>query len=192
MRYASKDGLVADIVAEHDDLMTLLGQTSTSSYAARGVSGDGWTITDLVAHLAEWQAMFLSWYDTGRTGAIPTLPAPGYKWNETPQLNRAIQIKHRSRSAAEVLTDFDAGYERILHLVKHSSREELFTPGYYAWTGKHPLTTYLTPNTASHYRFASKVLRRWHRQGLRPHGRAGLASGRRRTRVAAKSAALSA
>lgn len=95
------------------------------------------------------------------------MPAPGYKWNQTPQLNQAIWEKHRTRGLEEVRLDFDSGYRQILQLVEELSPAELLTPGYFPWTGRYPLTTYLGPNTASHYRFAIKVIRRWQRHGDR-------------------------
>lgn len=89
------------------------------------------------------------------------MPAPGYKWNETPRLNRAIQAKHRLRPLRQVRGDFDATYDRVLEMARELSERQLLEPGHFAWTGKNPIVTYLGANTASHYRFAMKVLRRW-------------------------------
>jgi hypothetical protein len=50
---------------------------------------------------------------------------------------------------------------RILQIVESLSTKQLLEPGQFEWTGKHPLTTYIGPNTASHYRFALKVIKRW-------------------------------
>jgi len=161
MRYKSKQALLADLKTEHDALCARLCEIPTAQYREPGVWGDGWTLCDLVAHLAEWQFMFLSWYADGLRGATPDLPAPGYKWNETPRLNRSIWLKHRMRSPAAVRADFDAGYNRILDLVTTLSAEKLLAPGQFEWTGKHPLAAYLGPNSASHYRFASRVIKRW-------------------------------
>lgn len=161
MRYTSKKALVDDIRTSHDSLCARLREIPSSRYRERGVWGDGWSVSDLVAHLAEWQFMFLAWYEDGLKGATPRLPAPGYTWRETPRLNRAIWEKHRLRAPALVRDDFDAGHRRILEIIEGLSADELLTPGRFAWTGKHPLATYLGPNTASHYRFAVKVIRRW-------------------------------
>jgi hypothetical protein len=161
MRYRSKQALVASIEAEHDALCARLDAIPRSRHRDRGVWGDDWTVCDLVAHLAEWQAMFLTWYDDGVRGLRPSMPAPGYKWNETPKLNRAIWARHRRRSAASVRAQFDAGYRTILELVARLDEEALLLPGRFSWTGRSPLTTYLGANTASHYRFAVKVLKRW-------------------------------
>ncbi|RPI26864.1 MAG: DfsB family protein [Acidobacteria bacterium] len=161
MRYSSKQQLEQDIRTEHDLLCAVLDQIPEARHDEQGVWGDGWTVKDLVAHLAEWQLMFLGWYDAGVKGAIPELPAPGYKWNETPRLNRGIWLKHRTRSLSSVRSDFDSGYRRILEIVQGLSGEQLLLPGYFDWTGSHGLTTYLGANTASHYRFAMKVIKRW-------------------------------
>jgi hypothetical protein len=164
MRYSSKSALEADIAAEHHRLAALLDDVPPEQYDEPGVWGDDWSLTDLVAHLAEWQMMFLSWYDAGRSGSAVALPAPGYKWSETPRLNRAIWEKHRGRSPADVRTEFEQGHARIQHLVATATAEELFVPGYFPWTGHNALITYLGANTASHYRFARNVIKRWRRR----------------------------
>ncbi|MBI4747260.1 MAG: ClbS/DfsB family four-helix bundle protein [Acidobacteria bacterium] len=161
MRYESKQALIDDIQTEHDSLCALLREIPEARFQEQGVWGDGWTVADLVAHLAEWQHLFLTWYEDGRKGEMPEMPAPGYKWNETPKLNQAIWVKHCLRSPAEVQADFESGYRQILQIVEDLSPEQLLKNGHFEWTGKHPLTTYLGPNTASHYRFSIKVLNRW-------------------------------
>lgn len=164
MRYSSKATLEADIHAEHDRLVAMLDETPVRRFAEPGVWGDNWTLNDLVAHLAEWQTFFLGWYDAGRAGLDVELPAPGYKWNETPRLNRDIREKYCRRSARANRADFDRGYARICNVVRAASEEELFTRGYASWTGGNALVTYLGANTASHYRFARKVIERWRRR----------------------------
>ncbi len=161
MRFTSKAELVASIEKEHHEFVELASSVARKRYREEGVWGDGWTIKDLFAHLTEWEQMFLGWYREGRDGGEPALPAAGYKWNQTPELNRAIQRKHRPQSVKRVLEEFDASYEEILALVRKLTPEELLTPGHFAWTGKYPLTTYLAPNTCSHYRTATKILKRW-------------------------------
>ena len=165
MKYHSKDALLQDIRTTHDQLCGLLIEIPEPRWQDPGVWGDEWTVADLVAHLAEWQRMFLVWYEDGSRGAAPRMPAPGYKWNETPRLNLAIRENHRSRPGAAVMTDFESGYQRILQIADGLSIEQLLAPGAFAWTGRNPLTTYLGPNTASHYRFAIRVIRRWLKAG---------------------------
>jgi hypothetical protein len=161
MRYRSKQALLDDIRAEHDLLCAQLAEIPKGKWHEPDVWGDGWTLSDLVAHLAEWQRLFLGWYEDGLRGVTPPMPAVGYKWSQTPDLNQTIWEKHRSRSQEAVRADFDSGYSRIVQIVDTLSPEQLLEPGHYLWTGKHSLTTYIGPNTASHYRFANKVIKRW-------------------------------
>jgi hypothetical protein len=168
MKYESKQALMDDIRMEHDSLCARLAEIPKARWQERGVWGDGWTLSDLVAHLAEWQHMFLGWFEDGLRRATPELPAPGYKWSQTARLNRAIWEKHRSRSQAAVRADFDSGYRRIVQIVEALSPAQLLQSGHFEWTGKHPLTTYLGANSASHYRFAIKVIKRWLKQAARP------------------------
>lgn len=90
MRYESKQALIDDIRTEHDSLCARLGEIPKVRWQEPGVWGDEWTVCDLVAHLEEWHQMFLGWYEQGLRGATPEMPARGYKWSQTPQLNRAI------------------------------------------------------------------------------------------------------
>lgn len=170
MKYTTKQALIDDITTEHDRLCDLLGAIPEQQWIDPGVWGDDWTLVDLVAHLAEWQSMFLTWYHTGLERGDPAMPAPGYKWNETPALNRAIREKHRLRSADDVYSDFEQGYQKIMKLARESSAGQLLQSGYYDWTGVYPLTTYLGPNTSSHYRFAIKVIKRWLRKNRAQNG----------------------
>lgn len=105
--------------------------------------------------------MFLRWFEAGKAGEAPEMPAPGYKWNETPRLNREIQSRHARLSTKRVLAEFHESYAEIFSLARSLSEEEIFRPGSFAWTGKNPLVSYLGANTASHYRTASKILKRW-------------------------------
>ncbi len=161
MRYESKESLIDDIRTAHGSLCALLAEIPSARWRELGVWGDGWTLCDLLAHLAQWQRMFLGWYEDGLRGVVPHMPAPGYKWNQTPNLNRAIWEKHRWRSRAAVRADFDSGYRRIVRLVEALSPEQLLESGHYKWTGKNALTIYIGANTASHYRFAMKAIKRW-------------------------------
>ena len=164
MKYASKRDLVDDIEAQHQTLVELADSVPRSRYKEAGVWGNDWTVHDLFAHLTEWEQMFLRWFREGRDGGKPALPAPGFKWNETPRLNLEIQQKHRKKSTKAALQAFEASYEEILSVARGLTDADLFTPGKFAWTGKNGLISYLGANTASHYRTASKILKRWLRQ----------------------------
>jgi len=53
VKYASKQALLESIETEHSALLELLAAIPEERYHEEGVWGDGWTIDDLLAHLAE-------------------------------------------------------------------------------------------------------------------------------------------
>ena len=161
MKYSSKQVLLESIEQEHERFLALARSVPHARYDDPGVWGDAWTIKDLFAHLTEWEQMLLGWHREGLAGSSPALPAPGFKWSQTPALNQAIWRKHQSRSLSAVLRDFAASYEEIHALAVSLSEEQLLAPGYLSWTGRLPFASYFGPGTCSHYRTATKILKRW-------------------------------
>lgn len=165
MKYASKGDLLERIHGEHGSLRASLEAVPDGRRDEAGVWGDDWTVTDLVAHLAAWHRLLLGWFREGERGGIPEMPASGYKWNETPRLNRAIRERNAGRPYAEVLAEFEDSHAEVVRLVERLSEAELLEPGHFPWARTNALATYVGANTDSHYRFATKVLRRWRRRG---------------------------
>ena len=161
MKFTAKEELIESIDTEHRVLVELVRSIPQERYLEEGVWGDGWNIRDLLAHLTEWEQMFLTWYREGSAGRQPEMPAKGYKWHQTPALNQEIWKRYRQKPVSEVLADFETSYQEIFSLAQELSAEELLAPGHFVWTGKNPLTTYLGANTTSHYRTATKILKRW-------------------------------
>ncbi|MCY3003778.1 MAG: ClbS/DfsB family four-helix bundle protein [Planctomycetota bacterium] len=161
MKFQSKRELVERIEREHAAFVELLATIPVRQRRVAGVWGDGWTVADLLAHLAEWHRMLLRWVEDGRAGRTPDLPAPGFTWRETPALNREIQRRFARRSAARLEAEFEETHAQALELVQGLSEKELLAPGHFAWTRKLPLVSFIAPNTCSHYSVARKFLTRW-------------------------------
>jgi len=161
MRYLSKSELIEDIERQHRLLLEVVDMIPRGRLKETGVWGDDWTVHDFLAHLTEWEQMFLSWYREGLAGGNPCLPAPGYTWRQLPDLNRAIWRKHRRTSTKRIREAFDFSYLEILEVAMSLSEPAIMTRGHFSWTRKNALVTYLGANTASHYRTATKIIRRW-------------------------------
>lgn len=158
-RPTSKKGLLVAIDKERGALEALLETLTPEQMVEPGVVGE-WSAKDVLAHLIEWEQMCLGWYRAGLRGEIPALPAPGYKWNQTPELNQMIYEKHRDRALDDVLAQFHASHQEILGVIQELSNEELFTTGRYAWTKKNAMGTYFVSATSSHYLWARKEIRK--------------------------------
>jgi uncharacterized protein (TIGR03083 family) len=158
-RPTSKKDLLAAIDRERGALEALLETVAPGHTVEPGVVGE-WSVKDVLAHLVEWEQMVLGWYRAGLRGEVPELPAPGYKWNQTPRLNQAIYEKHRDRPLDEVTEQFRASHQEILGVIQELSNEKLFTAGRYAWTRKNTMGTYFVSATSSHYLWARKEIRK--------------------------------
>ena len=158
-RPTSKTDLLSAIENERGALDTYLETLSPEEMTTPGVVGE-WSVKDVLAHLFEWEQMVLGWYRTGLRGEIPELPAPGYKWNQTPALNQMIYEKHRNRPLGDVLAHFKASHAEILGAIQKLDNETLFTAGQFAWTNKNTLGTYFVSATSSHYLWARKEIRK--------------------------------
>ena len=158
-RPTSKDDLLTAIEKERGALETLLETLPDEQMTDPGVVGD-WSVKDVLAHLVEWEQMVLGWHRAGLRGETPEIPAPGFKWNQTPQLNQHIYEKHRNRPLDKVLEQFGTSHQEILGVIQALSNEELFTAGQFAWTKKNTLGTYMVSATSSHYLWARKEIRK--------------------------------
>jgi hypothetical protein len=118
-------------------------------------------ISDVLAHLHHWHLMFLQWYEVGMQGKKPEMPAPGYSWKTTPELNRKIweQYQHTSLQKAREL--LEGSTQQVHALIDKHSDEELFTKKQYQWTGSTSLGAYLISATSSHYDWALKLIKKY-------------------------------
>lgn len=158
-RATSKTDLLAAIAQERQALETLLRTLTPQQMVEPGVVG-AWSVKDVLAHLVAWEQMVLGWYRAGLRGELPALPAPGYKWNQTPELNQMIYETHREQPLDEVVAHFYHSHQEIRKVIEGLSNEELFTAGHHAWTQKNTLGTYFVSATSSHYLWARKEIRK--------------------------------
>jgi uncharacterized protein (TIGR03083 family) len=155
----TKEQLLDEIRREREALEDFLSTLTPGQMTKPGAIGP-WSVKDVLAHLVEWEQMFLGWHNDGLRGRAPYLPAGGFNWGQLPQLNQHIYEKHRDRPLDDVRKQFRASYRKMLKTVQGLSEEDLFTPGRFAWTKKLALTSYLIPNTISHYRWARTQMRK--------------------------------
>lgn len=170
MKYTSRGDLLSQARTEKGRLDELVDGLSPDRCTEGGVWGDDWSVTDLLAHLSAWHRLFLGWHEAGLRGEAVEMPAEGYTWRETPRLNRDLQKRDAGKSFDEARRTFDESHERVMGLLGTLTEAQIMEAGWFAWTGRNALSTYAGANTASHYRFAGKVIRRWLRtRGLAPH-----------------------
>jgi hypothetical protein len=166
----SKEGHRKLVTDERRLLEQAIAALAPRQRTTRGVIDAGWSVKDIMAHLAEWEQMFLGWHAAGLRGETPETPAPGYTFGAKSlnQLNDAIYRKYRRRSLAEVQTFFEQSFEQMLQALDGMSEAELNTPARYVWLGKHTLGDGLAANTWKHYRWARTLIEKWAKRAKRP------------------------
>jgi hypothetical protein len=121
------------------------------------------TVRDVVCHLHEWHKLMLGWYEVGMRGEKPAIPAVGFTWKTTPDLNRELWLAHRETSLSDSLQLLEQSHQDVHGLILRHTDEELFTKRLYAWTGTTSLGAYLVSSTSSHYDWGLKKIKRLRR-----------------------------
>ena len=117
-------------------------------------------IRDVLTHLHHWHLMFLEWYKIGMRGVKPEMPAPGYSWKTTPDLNLWIWEKYQSTDLITAKELLEKSYSDVRKIIESHSDEELFEKKRYKWTGSTSLGAYLISATSSHYDWAFKLIKK--------------------------------
>ena len=122
-----------EIRLERTALDDALAPLSPRHMTMAGVTKGGWSVKDVLAHVAEWQMMNLNWYAAGLRGEKPAMPAPGFTLRELPRLNAMIYRKHHRRPLQAVLRDYRSYHERVVALIEAIPDTDLVTLGRYSW-----------------------------------------------------------
>jgi hypothetical protein len=128
-----------------------------------GVTGN-WSVKDILAHIAAWEQLFLSWNRSGIQGHTAGRPPVGMSQRAIDELNQEIYESHRDRGLEEIKAEFSASYRQILAAVEEIPEEDMFARGRYRWTGKLTLADYIAGNTCNHYAWAKGQVRKWRKR----------------------------
>ena len=157
----NKQELLDAITERHQKLNELIDGLDedqlTSEFAFNSLNRN---VRDVVAHLWEWQVMFLGWYEVGMSGDKPDMPAKGYSWQKLPDLNKSIHEKHLGLSLDDARKKLDESNQDILAIVGKRTNEELFEKKRYPWTGSTSLGAYITSAAWSHFAWAMKLIKK--------------------------------
>jgi hypothetical protein len=116
-------------------------------------------IRDVFVHLYEWHQLLLNWVKSNQNGDIrPFLPEP-YNWKTYGEMNVKFWEKHQSTSYEQARTMLCESHKAIIALIDTFVVDELFTKGFFKWTGGTTLGSYCVSTTSSHYDWAMKKVK---------------------------------
>ena len=151
--------IIEKLTTERKRLEQNLARLSPQQMQLAGVVG-AWSVKDILAHLADWEAHMPVWIEAARRGEPVNEIEPGLKWGEFEAFNQRIYERHRNQTLAEVLGYFHQVHQEFMAMVNAMPDEELLKPGFYRFIGKGPVYNWLS-QYAAHDRWAKTHIRKW-------------------------------
>jgi hypothetical protein len=168
-RPVTKQALLAQSRRSYEVLTALVAGLSPTDREREFAPGTmNRNLRDVLGHLHHWHTLLLGWYAVGMQGGEPEIPAAGYTWSTTPQLNRSIHARCQATSLRAMRSRLHRSHAEVMALVARHTEAELLTKRRYPWTGTTSLGAYLIAATCSHYDWAQRLIRK----GLGRRGRA--------------------
>jgi hypothetical protein len=160
-RPASKNDLLAQSRSNYDALNAFIAGLPPADRERSFRPGTmNRNIRHVLGHMHHWHMLMLGWCAVGMQGGKPAMPAKGYTWTHTPDLNRYIHAAYSDVPLKKAHALFERSHAEVMALIERHSDAELFTKERYAWTGSTSIGSYLVSCTSSHYDWALKLMRK--------------------------------
>ncbi len=157
----TKEELIRQSQRNYQKLCELIDSFSNEEQVSEFPEGTmNRNIRDVLAHLHHWHKMFFDWYEIGMKGEKPDMPAKGYGWKDTKELNRKIRKDYQNHKLNDIRIALNDSYLEFQSIICKHSDSELFEKRRYEWTGSSSLSTYIRANTSSHYNWAYKLIKK--------------------------------
>jgi len=118
-------------------------------------------IRDILVHLYEWHKLLLIWVPANQNGEEKPFLREPYNWKTYGAMNVDFWNEHQNTSYEDAVKMLMDSHAKTMELIESFSDEELFTKGAFPWTGKSALGAYCVSNTASHYDWAIKKIKKY-------------------------------
>ena len=116
-------------------------------------------LRDILIHLFEWHQLILDWVKANQKGENKAfLPEP-YNWKTYGDMNVEFWKKHQATSLSKSKDLLEKSHSDVMNLIENFTNEQLFSKGFYKWTGGTTLGSYFVSSTSSHYDWAMKKLK---------------------------------
>jgi hypothetical protein len=154
-----KASILNEMRTNYAALEEILNTLDRTQMTTEGVISD-WSIKDMLAHIVSWHHRLLAWLHAAIRNEEPTISGPD-SVEEMNAFNAQFFQQNKSRSLAEVLTDFRATHQQIMDIIQAMSEEELINPDRFAWAKGVPLWQVIAGDTYEHYQEHLKQIQEW-------------------------------
>ena len=155
----NKTSILNEMSTSYAALEAILASLDKTQYFAEGVI-PGWSIKDILAHIASWHHRLLKWLDAAVQHEEPAISGPD-NVEEMDALNAQFYQENKSRPLDEVLADFRTSYRHIFDITQAIPEEDLISPHKFAWSKGRPLWEAIAGDTYEHYQEHIKQIQEW-------------------------------
>jgi len=130
-----QDDAVAAIRADQRFWRELAAEVGVDRYAEPGPMG-AWTFGDVAGHLLGWRNRSIARLEALADGAPePANPWPADLDGDDDRVNAWIREQHAGRSAAQLVADYDASYDRLAAVIARIPDDTLTDRSAVPWLG---------------------------------------------------------
>jgi len=155
----SKVQIINNLQTERRRLEQVLEELNPEDFLQPGVVGK-WSIKDVLAHLADWEAHMPVWMDAARRGDPVKEIEPGLNWKQFDAFNQRIYERHCDQTLEDVLAYFHETHCQFMDMVEAMPEDEMLAPGRYAFIGKGTVYSWLK-SYAAHDLWGKTHIRKW-------------------------------
>jgi hypothetical protein len=155
----NKTTLITKLLTERTRLNKLIASLTESQLTAP--VEDGWSVKDVIAHLATWERRGTGWIVSASKGTLPDIPLPGVLWKDVDRINQDTFQTNRYRPTREILAEFAAGFPPLLNAVQSLTDEQLMLGFEVYWQRKPFFVWHLVEWRYKHYRTHDRQIREW-------------------------------
>lgn len=89
---------------------------------------DGWSVKDVIGHVAAWQEILLDWLAARERGEPLAELAPGFAWGQTDALNALLHEQRAAWTADDALASYHSALDGVFDALSGLSDAELNEP----------------------------------------------------------------
>ncbi len=127
-----KATVLSELQLHRRHLEKALEEVGEARMAQPGVQ-DGWTVKDIIVHIAAWDRRGANWIRQVARGESPQIPEPSLTWEDIDRLNERELTEDQSRPLAEALSEFGEAYGGLLEVIEGLSDEDLAKSAPYSY-----------------------------------------------------------
>jgi hypothetical protein len=155
----NKTSILNELSIHYTALEEILANLDKTQYFTEGII-PGWSIKDILAHIASWHHRLLKWLDAAVLNEEPAISGPD-NIEEMDALNAQFFLENKSRPLDEVLIDFRTTYQHIMDIVQAMPEDDLMSPHRFAWSKGEPLWRAIAGDTYEHYQEHIAQIQAW-------------------------------